>query len=238
MNTNDWKKDFTPLPLPNPVFYPPFNITRASHYRLSVADLDESLRFYTGVLGMIVSDRDGTTAWLRGAEEAAHHSLVLRRAGGVETPGCDAIGMRVLTERELDAAMDWARTQGHEAEWVERRHQGRTLVLRDPVSTPVELCAHMPVLERVMTQKEGGQAHARRLDHFQVLNPRVRECTEFYAALGFRLSDVIVIGDDLEAVFLWRKGSVSDLVLMAGSRPAPAPCRLPRAHARGHPARL
>lgn len=212
-------ESLTPLPLPEPVFYPPFNITRMSHYSLTVHDLEESLRFYTGVLGLIVTLREGPTAYLRGAEEAAHHSLILRQIPASEAVTCDCIGFRVLTEAELDKAHDWALAQGHEPHWHEAPHQGRTLRLYDPVGTRLELCAHMPVLDRVMGQGAGGQAYAKRIDHVQVLNPRVRQSMEFYAALGFRLSDVLVIDSDLEAVFLWRKGSVSDLVLMAGAGP-------------------
>ena len=37
---------------------PPFNITRASHVRYFVKDLAESLRFYTEILGFIISDQD------------------------------------------------------------------------------------------------------------------------------------------------------------------------------------
>ena len=47
---------------------PPFNITRASHVRYFVKDLAESLRFYTEVLGFVVSDQDAKIAYLRGIE--------------------------------------------------------------------------------------------------------------------------------------------------------------------------
>ena len=213
------RPEITPVKLPETDLYPPFNITRASHYALAVRDLDESLRFYTGVVGMILSLRNGDTAYLRGAEEAAHHSLILRQARTDEPLTCDHLGFRVLTESELEMAHSWLASREVEHEWVERPYQSRTLRFLDPVGTPIELCAHMPVLDRVMSQGAGGQAYAKRLDHYQVLNPRVRLTTEFYAALGFRLSDVLVIDGDLEAVFLWRKGSVSDLVLMAGKGP-------------------
>ena len=36
---------------------PPFNITRASHVRYFVKDLTKSLRFYTEVLGFVISDQ-------------------------------------------------------------------------------------------------------------------------------------------------------------------------------------
>jgi catechol 2,3-dioxygenase len=209
--------DFTPIPLPLTEFYPPFNITRASHYSLTVRDLDTSLRFYCGVIGLMVTERTATTAYLRGAEEACHHSLILRQSDGPAT--CGALGFRVLTDAELDRAYDWALDQKLTAEWLDAPYQSRTLQLHDPAGTPIELCAHMPVMERHMGHAVAGLCFAKRLDHFQVLNPHIDACTAFYTQLGFRISDAIIVDGQLEACFLWRKGSVSDLVLMEGDGP-------------------
>lgn len=208
---------FEKIRLPNSVFYPPFNITRASHLVLSVRDLEVSLRFYCGVIGLLLTERVGDTAYLRGAEEACHHSLVLRQTNG--TPECDVLGFRVLTDVELDKAYDWAIAQGLSVGWHDAPFQGRTLRMLDPAGTPIELCAHMPVVERHLDHSTAGIAFAKRLDHYQVLNPSIDITTVFYTALGFRISDAIVMDGKLEACFLWRKGSVSDLVLMEGDGP-------------------
>ena len=212
-------RHFKPVALPEPVFYPPFSITRASHYVLTVNDLDKSLAFYTGVLGMLVSDQTEQTAWLRGAEESAHHSLVLKQIDGGAQPECECIGFRVLTDVELDKAFMWAAQKNLDPGWIEVPYQSRTLRFTSAVGTPMEFCASMPVMERFMDQRRGALALAKRLDHFQELNPRIESSTAFFAQLGFRISDAIVIDGELEAVFLWRKGSVSDLVLMAGAGP-------------------
>ena len=63
------------MPIPKTNFHPPFNITRASHLVFTVRDLARSRDFYTEVMGLIVSDEDAGTLWLRGVEERAHHSL-------------------------------------------------------------------------------------------------------------------------------------------------------------------
>ncbi len=59
--------------LPNTNFNPPFNITRASHLIFTARDLARSREFYTEVMGLIVSDEDANTIWLRGVEEIGHH---------------------------------------------------------------------------------------------------------------------------------------------------------------------
>ena len=64
-------EDVTPdAAIPKTNFNPPFNITRASHLVFTVRDLAASRDFYTEVMGLIVSDEDADTLWLRGVEES------------------------------------------------------------------------------------------------------------------------------------------------------------------------
>jgi catechol 2,3-dioxygenase-like lactoylglutathione lyase family enzyme len=139
--------------LPPPVYDPPFRITRASHVVLEVSDLDASQSFYADVLGLILTSRDETTLFFRGIEEACHHSLVLRRSD--RQPACARIGMRVLTEQDLDRAEVFFSQRHCPTAWVEVPHQGRTLHITDPVGVPLELCAQMTAVPRMITEFEG-----------------------------------------------------------------------------------
>ncbi len=144
---------------------PPFNITRSSHVRLTVADLAESRNFYVNVIGLVVSDEDESVCYLRGLQEACHHSLVLEQAreGGT----CRRIGFRVFFDEDLDAAYDYFRENDLPAEWVEMPYQGRTLHVSDPVGTPLELCATMETRPRMHIRFETFKgAHAQRIDHY------------------------------------------------------------------------
>ena len=47
------------MELPKTNFFPPFNITRASHLVLTPRDLATSRDFYTEVIGLIVTDETG-----------------------------------------------------------------------------------------------------------------------------------------------------------------------------------
>jgi catechol 2,3-dioxygenase len=136
------------MPLPPPVLDPPFNITRVSHVILTSRDLDASRRFYSDVLGLVVSDSDKEALYLRGLEEAGHHSLVIRKSD--DAPVCQAIGFRVLTEADLDKARDWLDRSGVSSAWVTVPHQGRTLRFTDGSGAPVELCATMDIVPRLM----------------------------------------------------------------------------------------
>lgn len=207
------------MPIPGPVFDPPFRVTRASHVRHNVRDLAASKAFYTGILGLVVSDEDPDAVYLRGLEEACHHSLVLQRS---DIPGtCDRIGFRVLTEADLDAAQLWFKTHGWAAEWVDMPYQRRTLHVSDPLGIKLEFCASMDVVPRLIVnfrQHQGGRAL--RIDHFQVLVPDAASAWEAYTPLGFRASEYIVDAQgDTTAAFLQRKGNSHDLVFVNGRGP-------------------
>ena len=130
------------MTIPKTNFNPPFNITRASHLVFTARDLAASRDFYTEVMGLIVSDEDANTLWLRGVEERCHHSLTLKRTTG--QPQCERVGFRVFMDEDLDKAKAHFDRDRHPAAFVEVPHQGRTLHFNDPAGTPVELCATMP----------------------------------------------------------------------------------------------
>ena len=68
------------MAIPRSVYPAPFNTTRASHVVLTVKDLGASRAFYCDALGFAISEEDGNALYLRGIEEACHHSLVLKRS--------------------------------------------------------------------------------------------------------------------------------------------------------------
>ncbi|HEY5857563.1 MAG TPA: VOC family protein [Aldersonia sp.] len=199
---------------------PAFNITRSSHLRLTVADLAESRNFYTRVLGMVVSDEDDTTCYLRGLAEACHHSLVLE-ADTEEVGSCRRIGFRVFFDEELDVAYRWFRERGLPAEFVQRPYQGRTLLVSDPIGTPLELCATMQTRPRKHIDfADYHGAHVQRLDHYQILAPDTYESCAFYSELGFRNSEYLVGDEDtMIGAFMYRKGTCLDLAIVTGVGP-------------------
>src|SRR6266849_6831762 len=155
------------MSLPTTNFDPGFHITRASHVVLTVRDLAASRQFYSEVIGLILTAEEGDTLYFRGVEEACHHSLVLRKAKDIS---CVRIGMRVFAEGDLEKLKALFETHGCPAAWVDVPHQGRTLHATDPAGTPLEFCAVMPVMPRMITKctpYSGGSA--RRRDHYRLL---------------------------------------------------------------------
>jgi len=198
---------------------PEFRVTRSSHLVLTARDLEASRHFYTEVIGLVLTAQEDDALYFRGIEEACHHSLVLRKG---DKPACARIGMRVLTDQDLERAKAFFEARGCPAEWVDVPHQGKTLHLTDPVGTPLEFCATMPVMPRMITNFtsfKGGCAQ--RIDHYQILTPQVQKACDFYIEAGFRLSEYIAPAGtlDLRGVFLQRKGNPHDIVFFNGTGP-------------------
>jgi catechol 2,3-dioxygenase len=208
------------MTLPATVTKPPFNVTRISHVVLTTRDLDAARRFYVGVLGFVASDHDDEALYLRGLEEGSHHSIVFIKRDAA--PACRAIGFRVLTDDDLDAAKEWCDSQRIENRWIDTAHQGRTLRLADGSGSLIELCASMKTAPRFMQsfdQFRGGSPQ--RLDHVQVAATDVQAACDFYTHLGFRLTEYTAKDgtDELWGVWLQRKGNPHDIVFSNGHGP-------------------
>lgn len=208
------------MTIPATVLNPPFNITRISHVVLTVNDLNVSREFYADLLGFVVSAQEDDVLYLRGLEEQSHHSLVLKESAS--TPVCERVGLRVLTDEDLDKAAAYFAETGYETNWVDVPHQGRTLHVDDAIGTPLELCATMDVV-RMHHQDfylfRGSAPH--RLDHAQVAAYDVQAATDFYMALGFRLSEYTARDgtEELWGTWLQRKGNPHDVVFTNGKGP-------------------
>jgi catechol 2,3-dioxygenase len=198
---------------------PPFRITRASHLVYTVRDLSRSRDFYTEVLELIVSDEDCNTLYLRGVEERIHHSLMLKRTDGA--PACVRAGLLTEHEEDLDKAKFFFTQRGMRAEFVEVPHQGLTLHTTDVVGSPLELCSQMTRVERRDQQFEALRgAGALRFDHYQITTADIQEAASFYADLGFRVGDYMVVTGQPVGIFLHSKNTLYDVVFIR--RPGPA----------------
>lgn len=198
----------------------PFNITRASHVVLTVKDLDASRAFYEGAVGLVVSKQTEDTLYLRGLEEACHHSLVLRKTEGA--PAAERIGMRIEDASQFDALTDALDAHGVAWSYVDVPFQGKTLHFTDPVGMQIEITSEMDVVPRHMQDFHSFRSGAlQRMDHYQVVTHDVQTATEFWSALGFRMAEFTAPddSDELWGTWLERKGNTHDLVFTNGKGP-------------------
>jgi len=208
------------MPVPKHVYDPPFDIVRASHIALGVTDLARSRAFYEGALGLHVEDATKDAIYLRGVEERQHHSLGLGRES---QPSAHHVGFKVASEEELDKAARYFRSKGIAHAFVERPFQGRTLLATDPSGMPIELYFRMERRERLLQQYGYYKGvHPQRLDHFNVFAPDVQGAVDFYASIGFRLTEYAEEDAPkarIAAAWMHRKGNVHDLAFTNGEGP-------------------
>jgi len=205
------------LPTTNPE--PPFAITRASHVRMQVTDLEKSRDFYRDVIGLVVTEETDDAVYFRGWEEAAHHSLVLERGDAAKAL---QIGLRVRTDDDIVKAERYFEAAGIAHERVELPEQGPTIRFVDPVGTHMELTSSMTLVRRRHQDFADFVAGApQRIDHYQVVTHDVQAATDFWAGLGMRLAEFTATDgtDELWGTWLEVKGNTHDLVFTNGRGP-------------------
>lgn len=193
-------------------------IVRVGFIELWVQDLERSLDFYHGLLGLRVEHREGKSAYLRGYEEL-EWSLKLTQA---PLAAVRSLGFKVDSEEGLEALEAWARREGlpHrlEGDW------GRPRVLRvqDPFGYPLAFYFQAEKLPRVLQRyHEHRGPGILRIDHLNLFSPEVGEATRLYQeALGFRLTEYTEDDEGrLWASWLHRKGNVHDVAFTNGEGP-------------------
>jgi catechol 2,3-dioxygenase len=198
---------------------PPFAITRAGHVALAVTDLEASRDFYRDTIGLVVTEETDDIVYLRGLEEAAHHSLRLERAAEAAAL---QVGLRVRSGADIVAAERHFASVGIQAERVELPHQGPTIRFRDAVGTRIELTSSMEQVERKMQDFDEFIAGApQRIDHYQVVTHDVQAATDFWTGLGMRMSEYTAADgtDELWGTWMEVKGNTHDLVFTNGRGP-------------------
>jgi catechol 2,3-dioxygenase len=208
------------MPVPTHIFDPPFNVVRCSHVTLGVTDLARARAFYEGTLGLHVEDVTADAIYLRGMEERQHHSLVLKKSDAAEA---HHLGFKVGSDADLDKAAMFFKAKAIQHRFVERPYQGRTLHVVDPLGMPIELYWQMEkreILLQKYTLYKGVQPQ--RMDHFNVFAPDVQGSIDFYASLGFRLTEYAEEDGPngrIAAAWTQRKGNVHDLAFTNGRGP-------------------
>ena len=75
------------------------SIMRIGRAELRVLDLEESINYYTNIIGLELVGRSEGRAYLKAWDEYDHHSLVLQEA---DSPGLDHFAFKVRNEADLE----------------------------------------------------------------------------------------------------------------------------------------
>lgn len=193
------------------------------HVEILTPKPEESLDFFTRVLGLHETHREGQSVYLRTAGEFGHHSTVLTEA---PTAGLGHIGWQVA---EPDQVAGWARRlekAGIEHEDLaggSQVAQGDTVRFRDPTGQLVELfydfervvsATPSKLLSQPMRYPAPGVG-VRRLDHVNLTAGDVDAARDWYIdTLGFHLREAARTPDGDIGVWMSVTSQVHDLAIM------------------------
>lgn len=199
----------------------PPDIVRIAYADLVVTDLERARAFWVDLLGFHVTAEEPDALYLRCYEEFVHHSVVLRVGA---QPACARMGYRVRAPEDVDQAERWFAERGCETQRVPAgatRGLGEAVRVRDPLGFTLEFVHEMELVERLVQRYDLRRGVGlNRIDHINIALPRVTEAYDFYAALGFGLSETIEDTDGtLYAAWMFRKQTVHDIAFTLGAGP-------------------
>ena len=91
-------------------------IAQLAHVELLSVDPEASVRFFTHVLGMIETHRDGQSAYLRGYQDTYHHSLIVTESAQA---GLGHAAYRASSEQALAQVVAAVQATGLGRGWID-----------------------------------------------------------------------------------------------------------------------
>lgn len=187
-------------------------VLRPGHMQLKVLDLDESIEFYTNVLGLIQTGRQGDRAYFKTWDERDHNSLVLRQA---DTAGMDFYGFKVLDAATLAKLEADLKAYGVT---TERIPAGELLETGERVRFEIP-SGHLIELYADKKDVGNGQAYVNpapwtpaadhgmgpiRMDHALLYGPDIEKVEALFCdVLGFYKVEHIVLEDGVTDLAIW-----------------------------------
>lgn len=188
-------------------------IMRPGHVQMRVLDIEEALKHYRDLLGLIEVERDVQgRIYLKGWTEVDKFSIVLREA---DHPGMDFMGFKVLNNEVLEQLEADLIAYGCEVESIaagELNGCGRRIRFIAPTGHHFELFAEKEQTGKWGISKVNPEAWPRdlqgmkatRFDHCLLYGPNIEETYALFCdVLGFELAEQVVDPEDNRvAVFL------------------------------------
>lgn len=198
---------------------PLFEVAQLAHVELFTPKPDETLWFFTELLGMEETEREGQSVYLRAYEDFYHHTLKVTEA---PRPGLGHVAWRTTSPAALQRRVAAIERSGLGLGWTagDRGH-GPAYRFTTPHGHPMELLWEVayyeapveqrsPLLNRTQKRPLRG-VPVRRLDHLNLLAAEVTPTRMFLQKqLGFRLREHILFEGGTVEMGAWL--SVSALV--------------------------
>ncbi len=186
---------------------PVFDLAHLAHVELLTPKLDESAHFFVNVMGMVESDRTGSSVYLRGWDDYEHHSLQLTVS---DKPGLGHYAFRTASPQALDRRVAAIEKSGRGKGWKEDNvGHGPAYCFTDPDDHNLEIYyetewykppeEQRPALKNQASRYPQHGIGLRRIDHINLLAADVRSSRIFMQeVLGCRLTEQILFDDGSE----------------------------------------
>jgi len=206
-------------------------VLRPGHAQLRVLDLEEGVRHYRDVMGLVETGRDGQgRVYLKCWDERDHSSLILRQA---DSAGLDFVGYKVLDKATLDELEQKLNAYGVATERIpagELLETGERVRFMLPSGHPFELYAEKTAVGNGLQVRnpapwtkasENGIAPVR-FDHCLLYGPNLAAVQKLFTeVLGFYLVERVLgpDGENNAAIWLSCSHKVHDIAFVEFPEP-------------------
>lgn len=183
---------------------PLFEVAQLAHVEMLSPKPDETVAFFTDLLGLEVTEREGQSVYLRAYEDFYHHTLKVTEA---KEPGLGHVAWRTTSAAALTRRVEVLEHSGLGKGWLDGDNgHGPAYQFATPDGHPMELLWEVDyyeapadkrttLLNRPQKRPTRG-VPVRRLDHVNLLASDVAANRKFMVDdLGFRLREHVVTND-------------------------------------------
>lgn len=199
-------------------------ILRLSHVDITVPDLDLAAAYYTGVIGMDMTDQVDDRLFFKCWDEEDHHSLAVRFDPRV---GIDRFAFKVEREDDLDDLERRVEAYGFAVSRVSRGEevgQGESIRFATPSGHEMELVYDVDRLGSKVGKLnpdyriDNAGIAPPRMDHMLINAEEVGEATKFFMdVLGFRLTEQLIDAEGHQiGTWLERSHRPHDIAIVSG----------------------
>jgi catechol 2,3-dioxygenase len=199
-----------------------WDLAHLAHVELLTPKLDESIRFFTDILGMYVTEVDNNSAYLRAYDDYEHHSLKLTAH---KYTGMGHFAWRTRSEEALLARVKVIEATNLGIGWIDHEcGYGKAYRFRYPDGHICEIYfdTHkykaenemVSALKNTHSRFPARGANVRRIDHLNLLAKDIKAFSQFqFSCLGGRETERIEFDEEPKGVWVSVNNKSYDLAI-------------------------
>jgi catechol 2,3-dioxygenase len=199
-----------------------WDLAHLAHVELFTPKLDESIRFFTEILGMSITETKGDSAYLRAYDDYEHHTLKLtaHRHSGIghfawRARSKEALESRVKAIESRGLGIGWENHEcGYGKAYKFRYPDGHICEIYFETNKYKAVGEQKSALKNTASKFPGKGMNVRRIDHLNLLAKDIVAFSEFqFGTLGGRMSETIVFDDEPKGVWVSVNSKSYDLAI-------------------------